>query len=134
MSVDFVMPTLDPVAVDRLIAYLRGKAWSQRPSEATARVLQLMVRLWEERRPFPTRAEVALHAQVSVPTVDLVLRRHRTGEIMIVYDGGVPTVRGRRWVVPSDEIRAVGRTGRLQNAARATYKRRTAQEGVEVRI
>jgi hypothetical protein len=132
-AVDFVMPELDPVAVDRLIAYLRGKAWSQRPSEATARVLQLMVRLWEDRHPFPTRAEVAAHAQVSVPTVDLVLRRHKTGEIVIVYEGGVPTVRGRRWVVPSEEIRAVGRSSPARNPSRAPYKRRgMGEEGSRV--
>jgi hypothetical protein len=132
-TVDFIMPSIDPVATDRLVAYLRGKAWSQRPSEATARVLQLMVGLWEAKRPFPTRAEVAMHAQVSVPTVDLVLRRHKTGDLEIVYEGGTPTVRGRRWIVPSDEIRSVGKSSPARTSSRAPYKRRgVGEEGSRV--
>jgi len=121
-----LLPRIDPVAVDRLTAYLRGKSWSQRPANATARVLALMVRLWEERQPFPTRSAVADHVGVSVPTVDLVLRRQRTGDLMIVYEGGAPQVRGKRWIVPNDEIRAVGRTDHLvvPQYVRAPYKRK----------
>jgi len=120
------LPRIDPAAVDRLTSYLRGKSWSQRPANATARVLALMVRLWEERQPFPTRSAVADHVGVSVPTVDLVLRRQRTSDLMVVWEGGVPQVRGKRWIVPNDEIRAVGRTDHLvvPQYVRAPYKRK----------
>ena len=122
------LPRIDPVAVDRLTAYLRGKSWSQRPAQATARVLALMVRLWEDRREFPTRQQVADHLGVSVPTVDLVLRRHRTGEIAVVYENGPPVVRGRRWVVPSEAVRAIGRSSgsTLPAFKQAPYRRREA--------
>lgn len=92
------------MSVANLTAYLRKKSWSQRPPQASARVLALMVELWEHRTPFPTREKAARRAGVSIPTVDLVLKRHRHGDLMIVYDGGIPVVRSKRWVVPSSEI------------------------------
>jgi len=104
---DGPLPAVDRAAVARLTAWLRGRSWSQRPAQATASALALMVRLWADRRPFPTRQAVADHLGVSVPTVDLVLRRHKNGDLLIVYEGGAPVLRGKRWVVPSDEIVAV---------------------------
>ena len=124
-----VLPRIDPAAVDRLTAYLRGKSWSQRPAQATARVLALMVRLWEDEKPFPTRALVADHVGVSVPTVDLVLRRARQGELKIVYEGAGTPLRGKRWIVPSETIRAIGRASTATTGAlgRAPYRRRVSQ-------
>jgi hypothetical protein len=121
-----LLPKIDPIAVDRLTSYLRGRSWSQRPAHATARVLALMVRLWEEQLPFPTRARAAEHVGVSVPTVDLVLARHRTGELKIVYEAAGAPLRGRRWVVPSEAIRAIGRApqGTYGAFAPAPYRRR----------
>lgn len=98
------LPVLEKETVVNLVAYLRKKSWSQRPPDASARVLAFMVELWASCTPFPTRPEVARSVGVSVPTVDLVLRRHRHGDLMIVYDGGIPVVRSKRWVVPSSEI------------------------------
>ena len=126
------LPRIDPVAVDRLTAYLRTRSWSQRPAQATARVLALMVRLWEENREFPTRAQVAEHVGVSVPTVDLVLKRYRTGEIVIAYEGSVARVRGKRWVVPCEAIMAIGRS---RDAAAidfkpAPYRRRVTSDPI----
>lgn len=120
------LPRIDPAAVDRLTAYLRGKSWSQRPSQSSARVLALMVRLWEEHREFPTRQAVARHVGVSVPTVDLVLRRHRRGELEIVYEGAGAPLRGKRWIVPSEEIRAIGRAldAATDDFKPAPYRRR----------
>lgn len=115
------LPHVSKAAAGQLTVYLRNKSWSQRPAIASARVLALMVELWANKQPFPTRAQAARHLGVSVPTVDLVLRRHRTGVISIVYDGGIPQVRGRRWIVPSPEvIEAVSlpsRPGQAGNAA-----------------
>jgi hypothetical protein len=121
-----VLPRIDPAAVDRLTAYLRGKSWSQRPALATARVLALMVRLWEDEKPFPTRSAVADHVGVSVPTVDLVLRRQREGMLKIVYEAAGAPLRGRRWIIPSETIMAIGRAPESTTAAfrRAPYKRR----------
>lgn len=121
------LPRIDAEAVDRLTAYLRGRSWSQRPAQATARVLALIVRLWEDERPFPTRAQVADHLGVSVPTVDLVLARHRRGELKIVYEGAGTPLRGRRWVVPSETIMAIGRASTATTEAfnRAPYRRRS---------
>jgi len=125
---EYVLPRIDPQAVECLTAYLRGKSWSQRPAQASARVLALMVRLWEDKREFPTRKAVADHVGVSVPTVDLVLQRHRTGELQIVYEGAGAPLRGRRWVVPSDELRAIGRASigpaATFHESRAPYRRR----------
>ena len=122
---ELVLPPIDPAAVDRLTAYLRGRSWSQRPAHATARVLALIVRLWEDRREFPTRRQVADHVGVSVPTVDLVLRRHRTGEVMVVYEAAAPVLRGRRWVVPDKEIRRIGKSsGGELSVTKAPYRRR----------
>ena len=120
------LPRIDPAAVDRLTAYLRGRSWSQRPAQATARVLALMVRLWEDEKPFPTRSAVADHVGVSVPTVDLVLRRARQGELKIVYEGAGTPLRGKRWIVPSETIRAIGRAPEATTAAfgKAPYRRR----------
>jgi hypothetical protein len=120
------LPRIDPVAVEKLTAYLRGRSWSQRPANATARVLALMVRLWEDEIPFPTRAQVADHVGVSVPTVDLVLARHRDGLLKIVYEGAGAPLRGRRWIVPCETIMAIGRAPTPTTAAfeRAPYRRR----------
>lgn len=125
-----VLPKIDGQAVERLTAYLRGKSWSQRPAVASARVLALMVRLWEGNQSFPTRARAAAHLGVSVPTVDLVLQRHRTGDLKIVYEGAVMGGRGRRWVVPSEEIRAIGRArdNTVDTFRSAPYRRRSAQQ------
>jgi hypothetical protein len=85
-----------------------------------------MVRLWEDEKPFPTRAQVADHVGVRVPTVDLVLRRARQGELQIVYEGAGTPLRGRRWIMPSEGIRAIGRAPESTAAAfhRAPYRRR----------
>jgi hypothetical protein len=104
-----LLPYIDPSAVERLTKALRKQSWSQRPAEATARVLTLIVELWEERIPFPTRGVVATHAGVSVPTVDIVLRRQHQGQLLILYDHD-----GRsRWIVPADDIIAVAKGAKL---------------------
>jgi hypothetical protein len=116
---DSRLPRVHKATVGALAGYLRDKSWSQRPPIASARVLALMVELWAARQPFPTRQQAARHLGVSVPTVDLVLRRHRTGVISIVYDGA-PVVRGRRWIVPSPEV--------IQAANRSLPGRRAAED------
>lgn len=124
------LPGIDPVAVDRLTEYLRARSWSQRPANATARVFVLIIRLWQDKTPFPTRQEVADHLGVSVPTVDLVLARRNAGDLQIVYEGAVMAGRGKRWVVPSDTLMAIGRSrhGIVDTFRPAPYRRRPAQQ------
>jgi hypothetical protein len=100
------LPSVDHRVVSSLVVHLRARRWSQRPPLASARILALIVRLWDDGIPFPTRPKVAAHLGVSVPAVDLVLRRLRPG---IIYQSGVATVRGKRWVVPPPDIALASR-------------------------
>lgn len=104
-------------AVEKLANVLRDRSGSQRTPDQTARVLVLLVKMWQSRPPipFPSRDQVKDHLGVSLSCVDVVLSyRQGTGDISIAYEttrGNVArrphsTVR-RRFVVPSREIQGI---------------------------
>ena len=86
-----------------------------RPPRQAAKLLAFIVQLHKARggpRPFPTRAQVAKHLHMSIPTVDAVLNLHiAEGNLSIetrYRDGNIEQRRAsaikERYIVPSDVL------------------------------
>jgi hypothetical protein len=111
------LPDISEYAVEKLANVLRERSQAQRLPDQTARVLVLLVAMWQSSPPipFPDRKQVAAHLGVSVPCVDVTLSyRQGTGDISVAYTTAQGNVGGRlhstirqRFVIPSDEIRRI---------------------------
>lgn len=112
------LPDIHDSVVQYVVDWLRSERAMQRPPEAAAKLLILLVRLNREHIPLPTRATIARHLGIAIPTVDIVIsNRIATGHLQLVVEttrGAVKqrlTVVQSRYLVPSAELEKVVEEG-----------------------
>lgn len=108
LSVPDKLSQVYPHLYEPLALEIRDREQTRRIPEATAKVLVLMVLLYQKNHAFPPRDQIAEHLGVSVQTVDAVIsQRQATRDIRIVHiamkgskQARLATIRGRR-IIPS---------------------------------
>lgn len=105
------LPKIKAADVRRVTERLRV---GQRPPVATAKVLILVVKLDYTRTPWPTRAAVAKHLGIAIPTVEAVLSKQTgLGRLQLRIETPMGNVKQRLGVVqhkyylPSPELIAI---------------------------
>jgi hypothetical protein len=112
------LPEIHDAVVQHVVDWLRSEKAMQRPPEAAAKLLILLVKLYRDHIPIPTRAVIAKHLDIAIPTVDIVIsNRIATGHLKLVMEttrGQVKqrlTVVQHKFLVPSAELQAVVEAG-----------------------
>ena len=112
------LPDVHDSVVQHVVEWLRGQQAAQRPPEAAAKLLIFLVKLYRDHIPLPTRAVIAKHLGIAIPTVDIVIsNRQATGHLKLVVEttrGDVKqrlTVIQHKFLVPSAELISVVEEG-----------------------
>lgn len=106
------LPKLSRTSVMAIEDYLTKQFNSKRPPEVAAKVLALVVELWERDEPFPMRAHVAHDLGCSKWGVDAVLNTALERELITIRIGTEtstktvhrPACVQDRYFTPSDEL------------------------------
>jgi hypothetical protein len=133
------LPEIHDAVVEHVVDWLRSEKAMQRPPEAAAKLLILLVKLNRDHTPLPTRAAIARHLDIAIPTVDIVIsNRIATGHLKLV----VETIRGQvkqrltvvqhKHLVPSTELQAVVEAGEDKwKMLTANQRRREARRRIK---
>jgi hypothetical protein len=141
LTVPEKLPVVYPYVAEPLAFELRDREQTRRIPEATAKVLVLMVLLYQKNYAFPPRDRIAEHLGVSVQTVDAVIsQRQATRDIRIVHlamkgskQPRLAAIRGRR-IIPSPWLLKFVAAREAEHAAaqKAMKPRRHAVKLVEL--
>lgn len=132
------LPEVHGAVVDHVVDWLRSEKDMQRPPLAAAKLLILLVKLYRDHNPVPTRAAIATHLDIAVPTVDIVIsNRIATGHLRLVTETARGHVKQRltvvqhKFLIPSAELQAVVEAGEEKWKMLSANRRRVSKAPVD---